>query len=206
MATKTRIVTGQCNAGWHEGTKPVTRDGKPIQVCRLWEECPCECHSRITAMFESAGQPRELIDNPDYMVKPPDFYMPVFGVDYGVPVTVTVMASPGTMAARVNDTPSGRTQPGGLEAQVLEVCTEFSIDPSSCPDAYCTPKFVSGEIARLHGIKDPSTGAVQAAWERWEAMGFAEIARKPVRFVGFTAQGKIEGLDLMRAKWKRAKK
>lgn len=212
QTSPSRLLTGMCAAGWHEGTKPKDWKGVPVQVCVRWQNCPCECHSKITKMYEDADMAREIITNPDYVKPERTWYMPVYGIDYGlsttlvVPVTDTpddtedgTPAQPATRIRTFDPTPSGRAAKGELEAYVLEVTNEWLIDH----DELCTPKFVSDEIARVQHIDPPSVGAIGAVFDRWVTYGYANISRKPVQFLGLTDQGKAKGLDLLKAERKR---
>jgi len=197
------LKTGQCTAGWHEGTKPKTRFGDPIQVCRMWQQCPCDCHASITEMFTMAQSERELLDNPDYMPKPPPYYMPVFGVDYGIPkpaparVSLDGSTSEGT-SPYGSDTSTGSR--GALEAAVLDICQ--SLEPSL--DEIYTTKWIAEQVADKFSCNPPSTGAIQAVLERWTKIDFAIMGKKPVRFIAITPEGEKDGLELMKARAKRA--
>lgn len=196
------LKTGQCKAGWHEGTKPRTSEGIPIQVCRLWQQCPCDCHENITAMFSAADSERELLDNPDYMPKPPPYYVPVFGVDYGIPKPLpTAVSSDGVVtegpsAYGTDGVTGGR---GALEIAVLGICR--SLEPTF-EETYTT-KWIAEQVADKFTCKTPSTGAIQAVLERWVKIGFAIMGKKPVRFIAITPEGEKDGLELMKARAKR---
>jgi len=209
------MLSGDCAIGWHEGTKPRDYKGTPVPGCGRWETCTCECHVSINEMYEVAGLPREVHLNPEYVPFKRTWYMPIFGVDFGLDRSAldatrlddtgrqqrTVSEPPG--ARSFEPTPSGRAARGQLEDQVLEVCIEWSIDPGEL----CTPAFIAWDIARVHGIKEPSTGAIGAVFDRWAKYGFAVIERKPVRFTGFTeAADGGKALDFLKAQYKRNKK
>lgn len=197
------LKTGQCVAGWHEGTRPKTRDDRPIQVCAMWRSCPCECHDSITRMYEMAEEERVWHDNPEYIKPESTYYMPVFGVDYGLtkkPLADGHVFTPGILEAPV---PYGadpaRGHRGSLELAVLDMCKGLELDL----EAQYTTKFISKLIGEKLDISPPSTGAVQACFDRWEKIGFAFIGRKPVRFISFTPAGLADGLELTKAKAKR---
>lgn len=217
LPSKTTIPTGQCYAGWHEGTKARDWRGTPVRTCEQWQTCPCECHERITNMFQVGEQERVLIENPEYHTPERTWYMPVYGLDYGegASSSVALMDSPETLkrAAPIESTavlgapsrafaptPTGRTARGELEAQVLEVVTEWIIDPYCT----CTPRFISIEIARVQKIPEPSTGAVNAVLDRWVKYGYCILERTPTRFVALTEAGKIKGLAQIKIEYKRA--
>lgn len=210
-----KIVTGMCHAGWHEGTRAKDFKGRPVQVCLLWQECPCECHEKITKMFEIGEQPREVVENPEYVRAERTWYMPVYGVDYGIESSRSV-AEPVALDGEVNrpepipvpahartyaPTPTGRAAKGQLETQVLEVVTEWLIEH----DELCTPKFVSTEIARVQHIDEPSVGAIGAVFDRWVKYGYAIVTRSPVQFTGLTDEGSTRGLDALKIQYKRKK-
>lgn len=209
---KSKLETGMCRAGWHEGTKPKDWKGTPVQVCQMWMVCPCECHTKITAMYEMAEMPREVITNPEYIRPERTWYMPVPGVDYAIdsssslvaPITPeaaeeSTPAIPATRARSYAPTPTGRAAKGELETYVLEVVTEWLIEH----DELCTPRFVSDEIARVQHIDPPSVGAIGAVFDRWATYGYAVISRKPVQFVDLTPEGRAKGLDAIKVAYKR---
>ena len=70
----------------------------------------------------------------------------------------------------------------------------------------CTPSMLAAEIGRVQGINPPSVGAISAVFERWVAIGFANISKKPTRFESYTPQGVQIGLDGCKEKAKRGKK
>jgi hypothetical protein len=101
-------------------------------------------------------------------------------------------------------TPTGRRARGQLEYDVLRVCREYSENYYDW-DA-CTPKLVAERIGIQNAIEPPSTGAINAVWDRWEKLQFAEQAKKPSRFVGFLGPSDDATLDRMKSKVKREKK
>lgn len=210
----TKYVTGFCSTGCHEGLKPKSPSGKPLKVCTFWMECGCKCHKEISEMYDMVGEPREPHQNSDYMAPSNTYYMPVFGVDYGMdtsPLDAVVIELPATLERPASNepghrifapTPSGYAARGQLEDQVLEVVTEWLIDASEL----CTPSFISWEIARVHKTKEPSTGAISAVFDRWVKYGYAVIGTKPLRFVGLTDEGQARGVEYLKARYKREKR
>lgn len=215
MTKPMTLVTGKCAAGWHEGNRAKTFRGEPAPTCVRWLTCPCECHARVTKMFEIAEQPRVLMENPDYVHPEPQFYMPKFGIDYGVQEYFDTESISNPDANKEEGAPiaprrapafaptaSGFLAKGELEAYVLEVVTEWLIDH----DQLCTCAFVSQEVGRVQKINNPSVGAVNAVFDRWVKIGYAQpLERKPIRFVGLTDEGKSLGLAALknRAKGRR---
>lgn len=203
MAVKTR--TGYCSIGLHEGTKPKNTFGTALPVCVMWQTCNCECHERITQMFTMAEEDRVPMENSEYQIPKHTYYMPVFGVDYGVKAepSFATLGSDGqsTEGPLPYGTGGATGRKGALEASVLDVCRTF--DPASEQPA--TPKWISEQIAEKNNCRLPSTGAVQACLDRWAEIGFALVGRKPVRFAAFTPEGERDGLYLMKAKAKRSK-
>jgi hypothetical protein len=58
-----------------------------------------------------------------------------------------------------------------------------------------TPSRVAAEVQLLRGSeKAPSTGAVAAAFKRWEDYGFATFGSKPYAFADYTDRGRSIGL------------
>lgn len=205
------LKTGQCQAGFHEGKKPKDWRGNPVQSCKLWDSCPCDCHASITEMYKLADMERTWVDNPEYVKPESSFYLPVFGVDYGnVESLAPVLTSdpvdlerpaPSTTRAYVPN-PDGRAARGSLEDQVLEVCTEYMRNPPE--DDLCTPQWISTQIAKKLHVPPPSTGAINAIFVRFTKWNFAIIAEKPKRFQMFTPEGAHHGRDYMKALYQRS--
>lgn len=214
----------------HEGTKPKSRSGKPLPVCTAWETCPCTCHKEIDDMYTLTGLPREPAEqNPEYeaaiaekhlltQVMLDSLALPT-GHFNGLSIpgdTSAHDADEGAVAANVatsspvpqpqfTPTPTGRRARGQLEYDVLKVCQDYAAGVFDW--AECTPKLVSLEIGKLEAVEPPSTGAINAVWDRWEALGFATQDKKPSRFVKFNVNPPSSWtLDRMKAQVKREKK
>lgn len=232
---RNKYPTGYCtsyiplDAQGHEGTKPHNRLGVPLKVCPFPTTCPCTCHQEIDQMYEMAGMPRpEVEQTHEYLehmrfqshetVIPndlesvlgdvpsiamgtdalPDDERAAAGHQGTVPDT---LPSP---ARTFHATPTGRRAKGQLEYDVLKVCQEWTREVYDWPD--CTPKLVAERIGRVNATEPPSTGAINAVWDRWERLGFAEQAKKPSRFVKFTGAGTVTELDFKKKYTKRQAK
>jgi len=193
---KRKFRTGQCMAGWHEGTKARDSKGNPAPTCRDFEHCPCPCHAEIDEIFRIAKLDRVLQENSEYRLPRRTYWMPGDDTDdVDAPfITGGTLASESTSEPRAerltpvttpsNDrTPTGRRHKGDLEIQVLLVCYEWTGDKYEWEQ--CTPKLVAEAIGRIHAVEPPSTGAVQAVWDRWVRLSFATYDKKPVRFGKF---------------------
>jgi hypothetical protein len=231
---KKKLISGWCANGQHEGTKPRgKRSGLPFPVCTCWETCNCDCHTRITDMYLSLNLPREeAMQNPEYsewvradnarFVLPDPVYAHIpnhFNPD-GVSVPLgdeepstgqqdsVLDALAGHTIARSEPrfapTPTGRRARGQLEYDVLTVCIEYANEEYDWE--LCTPKLVSERIGKKYAIEPPSTGAIDAVWNRWEALEFAVRDHKPSRFVRFRMTASVEVLERIKAEKKRAKK
>ena len=77
---------------------------------------------------------------------------------------------------------------------------------SNITDEPITPKVVGDWIAEKYKIPTPSSGAINAVWDRWVKLNFAEQAKKPNRFVKFTGSGTWEELSRIKASIKRQQK
>lgn len=216
--TKKRpLKTGYCYDGLHEGTKPKSYSGKPMKTCEFWLTCPCDCHEMITRMFEESGMERILLDNPEYKPVKSPFWMPnpldkpldLRPSNGSGPQTRTVIepaipgATPARIAASYAPTPSGRSARGELESRVQEACDDWV---ALNPEDKCTPEYVSEYIAEAYDTTPPSVGAVHSVFMRWQALGFAFVEKKPVRFLGYTPDGVQYGLERLKIKTKREKK
>jgi len=221
LKDRNKYVSGYCNDVHKqpqcEGTKPKSWNGNPMPTCPLWDKCPCECHQRIDEMFEATGLPRQVMSNPDYK---PDLHSFVMPERMDNPLGTPAVALNGGMdPERVEDayapapvapvaplaqrrTETGRAARGGLEAQVWDACNKL-FKPG---DDHVTPKLVAEWISVNYKIPTPSTGAVNAVWDRWTRFGFATQAKKPNRFTGFTGEGTWEELARLKSSSKRQEK
>lgn len=180
----------------------------------MWLECPCQCHKDIDEMFELMGMERKLMSNPEYSPDMGNFIMPdPFDHSLETPhrerrgplapdrVRTGPINSDRILSGEVfAPTVSGRRAKGQLEYQVLEACNKAV---TNWPEEIeITPKRIAEYIANREGIELPSTGAIDAVWNRWVKMLFAEKGSKPVRFLGFT-NGTTQTIeDLERVKYK----
>jgi len=203
--TKSTYITGFCSIGSCEGTRPKgALTGTPMKTCEAWQSCSCKCHQQITMMSEMAQMERVVQINPEYKAPERTWWMPEDEPDYA-PLAVSEFTATGDMAPEViervvSSTASGRTERGGLEFWVQRECLAWVLDPH--PDT-CSPAYLSREIARIEGIKEPSQGAIGAVFNRWEANGYAVIGRKPTRFISLTELGKANGLEWCKAEAKK---
>lgn len=221
LKTRDKYRTGYCNPYGNkqtcEGTKPVTWQGEPMKTCPFFLSCPCECHYRVDQMFAMVGRERIEVPNPDYVPYVRTFLMPLPREESPVADASTddgVIPSPDTQRPSVTPpravtaplaerrTETGRSARGGLEAQVWEACSQ----PEVMANEKVTPIVISDWIVGKYKIPTPSSGAINAVWDRWEKLGFAEQAKKPNRFVRFTGTGTWNELQEMKASAKRKKK
>jgi hypothetical protein len=102
-------------------------------------------------------------------------------------------------------TPTGRKARGELEYEVLAVCADFAADVFDWET--CTPKLVAAEIGKREAKEPPSTGAINAVWQRWEQLGFASHNKKPLRFLFFNQpEHSASDLQSLKVKTRRAKR
>lgn len=221
-----KFKTGFCANGFCEGTKPKSFSGKPVKTCEHWMTCGCDCHTLIDEMMKMAEMVREEVPNPEYVPTPRTWWMPEDDPTFDVSQPLSSFDgtdTPGTDERPSNTppngahgplrpvsqpvfaaTPTGRRARGQLEYDVLSVCIDFANDVFDWTE--CTPKLVSERIGKLHAEEPPSTGAINAVWDRWEKLGFAEQAKKPSRFVRFLGDGSIQNLERIKAQAKRSRK
>ncbi len=222
------------SAQGHEGSKPVSSNGTPLKICDFWQDCPCYCHYEMDLMYELTGMDREPAEqNPEYttMVGVQHSVMQVMldslavktailaplssaddpidhpGIESAVDGTGdSVTDTPATQPVpRFAPTPTGRRARGQLEYDVLTVCQDFAEDVFDWE--LCTPKNVSEEIGKRYAIEPPSTGAINAVWDRWERLEFATQDKKPSRFVKFNVNPPSSwALDKLKSQTKREKK
>lgn len=219
LKDRMKICTGFCNninkPAQCEGTKPRSGDVALI-TCPMWQTCPCECHWNIDEMFKITGLERKAVPNPDYDPPHSDFVIPEYTADpLGIPAvtdddtsaapvvepTLVAPHSPASVPLVARRTETGRTARGGLEAQVWD-----ALRTGTFPTPEPQPKHVSEWIAEKYKIPTPSSGAINAVWDRWEKFGFATQAKKPNRFTGFTGEGTWEELAKLKGKVKRETK
>lgn len=217
----------------HEGTKPVSASGVPMMVCPHYDTCPCYCHYEVDQMFELAGLPREPVEqSPEYValvdararetramldelatarlvpaplsnVGVPDARRADEGTSPGQRDAATGTPAP-VLQPVFAPTPTGRRARGQLEYDVLKVCADY--DAGVYDWTICTPKLVAESIGKMNGTEPPSTGAINAVWDRWEKLDFAKQDKKPSRFVGFTGEHTAIALEAAKGRAKRAKK
>jgi hypothetical protein len=197
--TMPKVMTGFCNVGSCEGTRPKgILSGTPMKTCPMWMTCSCTCHEQITKMFEMTGRERIEVPNPEYVPYQRDFWMPSF--EDRLPEPTPDVPTEDTLQV----TATGRVRKGGLEAAVQRVVLSWSERvPAERED--CTVAFLSEQIYKAERDtleKPPSLGAVAAVLDRWTKYGYALIGHKPVRVIGLTPEGKEKGLDWCRARFK----
>jgi hypothetical protein len=220
----------------HEGTSPTSHSGKPMRVCTDYLHCPCSCHYDIDKMYEMIGQERPLPEqSPAYIshvrAQVAEFDMPSWrDAAYDAPLSsaggtdtpptdedapmvpsrpalagLSTDPNHGTVAPRFVPTPTGRRARGQLEYDVLTVCDEYAHDVYDWD--HCTPKLVAERIAIMNQEPElPSTGAINAVWDRWEKLGFAKQEKKPSRFIAFVMDGSPQTLEMLKRRAKGAKK
>lgn len=209
-----KMPTGFCSNGWHEGSKSKDWRGNPVPTCEFYLTCPCDCHDKLGKLFEMTDQERILVDSSGYVPPKRTYWMPSDdplpplskGNDPERPTLVESPAPdivPPTIRRNFAPTPTGRAARGELELWVKQQCDIWLIDK---PGDLCTPSYLAAEIARDQGIAPPSVGAISSVFERWVKLGFAVVAKKPTRFVGYTDEGRELGLEKMKADAKREKK
>jgi hypothetical protein len=220
LKDRDKYPTGFCNEngkpGQHEGTKPKDWRGKPMPTCPMSESCPCECHLRVDKMFQMTGLDRKHIPNPEYIPEKAEFVLPDVTEDpigdAAVPSGGVItppdierpVATPPTPAAAplaTRRTETGRAARGGLEAQVWDACR--SLEEQIGNEDPITPKQVGDWIATKYVIPTPSSGAINAVWDRWSKLGFCKQAKKPNRFLEFCGEGTWEELARMKGSAKR---
>lgn len=215
---RSKFMTGFCNdinkPAQHEGTKPRS-GGKPLSTCPFWLDCPCECHWNVDQLFKMTGMERKPVPNPEFVPYRSEFVMPEYADPLGSTPTsspdgtdthpdderpVTTPYAPAAAPLAERRTETGRAARGGLEAQVWDACFNMPGEDD------LTPKMVAEWIADKYKIPTPSSGAINAVWDRWEKLGFATQAKKPNRFTGFTGEGTWDQLQRMKVSGKVQKK
>lgn len=208
------LKTGACFAGWHEGSKPHTRDGEPVKTCELYKVCPCQCHLDMDELYEMSGQERILIDNPEYhrvvgnistytLIETPG----IMDVNAVIPANVLVSPAPGIVPGALikefTPTPTGRFARGEVEF-LVKSCTDTWVIEND--RHLCTPSYIADNIAKLYGIEPPQLGSIAGVFNKWKDIGFATVEQGPARFSGYTADAIEMGLDRMHERSDRATK
>lgn len=217
-------ISGFCGTGAHEGTRPKSPSGKPRKTCdpiltfrdKQWK-CGCKCHADLDKLFEMSGMPRVTQVNPEYIPEKVVIAMPTveeraarFKTTDAVPPRVIQSPLPDRVPATIErsftPTSSGRAARGELELRVKQACDRWILDK---PEESCTPQWISDWIVETHGVSEkgtaPSVGAISAVFDRWTAIGFALIGKKPTRFVGYMPDGVKYGLEGMKDRARKAK-
>jgi hypothetical protein len=211
-----KMRSGFCEMGQHEGTKPRSASGKPMVTCKFFATCGCKCHDDLDLLFRMSGKDRiEPVVNPEWAPEPREFWLPSddwnaaqpISRDAATPAPVRVESPapdlvPATTVHTFSPTPTGRAARGELESWVKVKCDEWLIENYKM---LCTPAWLAEEIAYDQAIKAPSVGAISAIFDRWVKLGFARVAKKPTRFLGYTDEGRELGLDGLKARAKRAR-
>ena len=204
-----KYKTGFCSNGFCEGKSvKSTLTGKPMKHCMDWRTCGCTCHVEIDKLFIMTKNLRTFKDMSGYEAPVSHYQMPTLEERAAMAVAakgaakeVVIIESPMpelipvTIKREFNETNTGRQGRGQLEYRVKEFCDEYLLSKDPAP---ATPKYVAEVIAKKYGIAAPSQGAVDAVFKRWNALGFAMIASKPTRFIGYTPAGVKLGLDAMK--------
>lgn len=216
-----KYKTGFCQNNNCEGSAKKSHNGKPMKTCSWWLRCPCECHKVYDSMYKMSEMPRVLVNNSGYEPELGGFRIPsaeervaLHGSSSSTPAitlpdierTVATPEDrlPAMMRRDYAPTPTGIAARGELESWVKDQCDAWLVETEEFP---CTPPYLSKEIAKAVGLgKAPSVGAISSVFDRWEKIGFAEIQRKPTRFVKYTEQGIKVGLDGLKALRKRSRK
>lgn len=207
--SNSKYVSGFCSNGHCEGTAPVSPSGKHMKVCVKYELCACACHQKFNRMYEMAGEPRRVHQNPNYV----PFVGPDLSMYFGRDMPGASLAggqtsrgaekrsetAPGLLesARTFTETPSGYRQRGQLETEVQQICNRAMLGEFDEP---CTPQFIANLI---DPDSPPSTGAIGAVFARWERLGYAKINHKPLYFKGLTLEGMRDGLEALKRKTKR---
>lgn len=110
----------------------------------------------------------------------------------------------GTVTPRFAPTDTGRRARGQLEYDVLKICDEYVHDVYDWD--LCTPRLVAERIGKINETEPPSTGAINAVWDRWEKIGFAVQGKKPSHFSHFEMDGSLQTLAMLKDRIKRDKK
>jgi hypothetical protein len=108
------------------------------------------------------------------------------------------------------DKPRTRAAPTDLQGDMKRITDLFvqgDADLTARLDGKpMTPSRVAAEVQLLRGSeKAPSTGAVAAAFKRWEDYGFATFNPKPFSFADYTDEGRAIGLKGILANRKAAR-
>lgn len=209
-------ITGFCGTGSHEGMRPKSFSGKPLKTCPGvfdFGTCGCKCHADLDKLFEMSGMARVIQENPEYIPEHVVVIMPTveeraarFSKRDAVPAVVLESPLPGRVPATIErsfaPTTSGRAARGELELWVKKICDAWILEQ---PEDMCSPQYISDRIASERNIKAPSVGAINAVFERWVKIDYALVARRPVRFIGYTPAGVEHGLEGLKEKARRAK-
>lgn len=226
---KKKIKSGFCANGQCEGTKPSSPSGAPMKICENWMNCACECHTMVTKMYEMAGMERQPPEQtPAYLAEShrrwaetqalldslalnraipnvPSYADGTGGHPLDERPSQSPVDTPAAMPApRFTPTMTGRRARGQLEYDVLQICNEYANDVYDWD--LCTPKLIAERIGKMNETEPPSTGAINAVWDRWEKIGFADQGKKPSHFVGFKIDGSLQTLAMLKDRIKREKK
>jgi hypothetical protein len=198
------MISGFCDVGSHEGTRPKGwSSGTPMKTCPYWLSCGCDCHKEVTRMFEMTGQERIEVPNPEYRPYERTFWMPSLEDKLPEPQADVVEHDD-----HLQVTATGRTRKGSLETAVQKVVLAWQELPVAQRIEGLSVKDISEKVYENEGAsleKPPSLGAVAAVLDRWVKYGYVMLGTKPVRVVTLTKEGKENGLEWCRARFKNEK-
>lgn len=191
--------SGYCNIGAHENADKRSPSGKSLGRCVL-PLCNCECHTEVRKMLNfiaemspesRSGQPASAFalsgQSDPVKLEPPA--MPLERARLVPPLLPKPKLPPPPSPPPSPPPPlplpvalrydTGRRVKGQLDALIRQACQQWAAGqlPGDA-QGLCTPQYLSE-------LLDASTGAIHAAWTRWEKKGLCEIAKKPVRFLRF---------------------
>lgn len=208
------LKTGLCLAGWHEGSKPRTRDGRPIKTCPMFDSCPCQCHRDLDEIFELSGKPRELVENLDYVpvrssvvayevIEAPGMFDSETVVPEGALITVAPGLVPAHKERIFPPTPSGRLARGQADYLTLSATDAWVVESQfSERMEQCTAQWVHDFVLKETALELDVTTVI-AVWKRWIEIGIARVEQNPIRFVGYTPEAIERGFEPMVDAWKR---
>lgn len=182
---ESKIITGHCMGGSHEGKPTKSPSGLPLKECLYPNHCACDCHVE-------ERQLRSLLKLPDPEFLVPGAPIPArLGAITDISGAILVTHAPDVVKpqrlAHTGPDSSLRTR---LEWRMYEVCKRFSL-VGAHETEMMTVQFFIGRLG-----EETSSGAVDAVLKRWAERGFATMGRQPTRFTGFTQKGAEMGLEL----------
>ena len=191
---KSKVMSGFCLAGSHEGQPKKTPGGQRLKECLFPQWCICDCHAQEQKLRDMMKLPPPNFRTPGAPIPP---RLGVITDISGAFMDVTTPVAEDLTVSVVESSLRSR-----LEWKVYQIC--LVLEPFGAHESDIMTVSFFQTRPELEGV---SAGAIDAVLNRWADNGFGNMEKKPTRFKGFSVAGKQLGLEeyLRRQKSRRAR-